>query len=267
MKRLRDERGAADPLVAAAARLVSAREPLAEDAARRQRVRARMRRRRSAPGAAWLRVAAAVLLVFSVAAASAMIGRAAQTIRARMQESRAAKQREHERTHAHRATPPTAATEPTPPTAATAPIEPAAATEPTAATAPVATPPAPSHAPARVVRIAASAPRPAQRATPPVAPSRPVVAAAADRESDEARLVADAVRALRHEHDPARAAALLQRYLDRYPDGVAAEDALALALEATIGRDPPHAVGFATRYLARYPSGRWSALARRALEP
>jgi len=75
------------------------------------------------------------------------------------------------------------------------------------------------------------------------------------------------VRALRHEHDPARAAAVLERYLARYPDGVAAEDALALALEATIGRDPPRAAGFATRYLARYPQGRWSPLARRALDP
>ena len=88
-----------------------------------------------------------------------------------------------------------------------------------------------------------------------------------DAISDQSRLVADAVRALRHEHDPARAAAILERYLTRYPDGVAAEDALALALEATIGRDPPRAAGFATRYLASYPSGRWSALARRALAP
>ena len=59
MKRLRDQRDSADPIVAAAARLVAARAPLAEDATRRQRVRARLRRRRAAPRAAlWLRAAA-----------------------------------------------------------------------------------------------------------------------------------------------------------------------------------------------------------------
>jgi len=237
MKRLRDERGAADPLLAEAARLVSARAPLAEDPVRRQRVRARMRRRRTAPpGAAWLRAAAVLLLVFSVAAASAMIGHVARTIRARWQEARVALQEEHARKHGHRGTAPAAATapaEPMPPLAAAPPMAPLAPLAPT---------------PARVRTPAA----------PRLAP---------DDETDQTRLVATAVRALRHEHDPARAAALLQRYLERYPDGAAAEDALALALEATIGRDAPRATGFATRYLARYPQGRWSALARRALAP
>jgi hypothetical protein len=107
-------------------------------------------------------------------------------------------------------------------------------------------------------------PAPRHAAPPPVAPA---AVAVPDAISDQSRLVADAVRALRHEHDPARAATILERYFARYPDGVAAEDALALALEATIGRDPPRAAGFATRYLARYPSGRWSALAHRALAP
>jgi hypothetical protein len=234
MKRLRDQRGSADLLVAAAARLVSARARLEDDTARRQRVRARLRRRHAAPrGAAWLRAAAMVLLVCSVAVASAMIGRVAQTIRAHYEAARAAKQA-HEPTHRHRAAAPTA------PVAAS-PVPVAAAPAPVAAPAPTIAP-TPHHAPA----------------------AAPI---ARDRESDQARLMVDAVRALRHEHDPQRAALLLARYLDRYPDGVAAEDALALALEATLGRDPARAAGFATRYLARYPSGRWSSLARRALEP
>src|SRR5262249_21954707 len=127
---------------------------------------------------------------------------------------------------------------------------------PSAATARV---PAPSSPRAPLHPIATPTPaRAPHPASPPIAP---------DDDSDQARLVATAVRALRHEHDPARAAALLERYLERYPDGVAAEDALALALEATIGRDPARAAGFATRYLAHYPQGRWSALARRALAP
>ena len=131
---------------------------------------------------------------------------------------------------------------------------PAAPTAPTRATPPIV---------ARA-RIAAAPPAPAAIAA---SPSRRVAPAVADRESDEQRLVVDAVRALRHEHAPARAAQLLSRYLERYPDGVAAEDALALALEATIGRDPPRAAAFARSYLLRYPSGRWSSLAHRALEP
>jgi hypothetical protein len=80
-------------------------------------------------------------------------------------------------------------------------------------------------------------------------------------------MLVQAVRALRHDKDPARATELLAQYLERHPDGVAAEDALALAMEATIGRDAPRAARFAGRYLASYPGGRWTRLARRALEP
>jgi len=122
--------------------------------------------------------------------------------------------------------------------------------------------PPPVAAPAPV-----AAPLPSARSAPAPHHAPAVAPAAPDRDSDEQRLLVDAVRALRHEHDPARAERLLSRYLDRYPDAVAAEDALALALEATLGRDPPRAAGFAVRYLARYPSGRWAALARRALDP
>ncbi|MGZ3443753.1 MAG: hypothetical protein ACXVDD_29735, partial [Polyangia bacterium] len=103
MKRLRDQRGSADPLVAEAARLLSARAPLADDTARRQRVRAKLRTRRKRPaGAAWVRAAAMVLLVCSVAAASAMVGRVVQTIRAHIEEARAAKRQEQAAAATHR---------------------------------------------------------------------------------------------------------------------------------------------------------------------
>jgi len=127
MKRLRDERGAADPVLAEAGRLLSSRAPLPDDTARRQRVRARMRRRRGAPvGAGWLRALAVVLLVFSVAAASAMIGRVAQTIRAKLQEARVAKhERERQRTHGHRSTAPASPTSAIAPAAPTPPTAPA----------------------------------------------------------------------------------------------------------------------------------------------
>ncbi len=279
MKRLRDERGASDPLLAAAARLVAAREPLAEDAARRQRVRARMRRRRSAPGAAWLRVAAVVLLVFSVAAASAMIGRVAQTIRARIVESRAAKQRERERTRAHHATPPTASMAspaPTPPIARwhrpTAPIaadrtngSDGARCErhrrPPIEIGPRGAVSAPLSLLGAIAAPAAPRDAAAAASSPPRGRCRRLIARAKKRASSPTPCAPCATSTI------PRASPRLGRYLDRYPDGVAAEDALALALEATIGRDAPRAAGFATRYLARYPSGRWSSLARRALEP
>lgn len=232
MRRLRDQRDSDDPIVARAARLLSARQPLADDGARQQRVRARLRRRRAAPRAvALLRLALLVVVTCSVAAASAMIGKVATAYRALREERRA--EVTHNATRRRVATHVRVA-QPAPVTPPTIPVPPS-------------TIPAPPIAPAPI-------------APPAIATATPA------RETGEALLV-DAVRALRHQHDPARATELLAQYLDRHPDGVAAEDALALALEATIGRDPPRAAGFATRYLARYPSGRWTALARRALEP
>jgi TolA-binding protein len=248
MNRLRDQRGSADPTVARAARLLSSRAPLADDVGRQQRVRARLRRRRRVPFAAsLLRVALLIAVICSVAAASAMIGRVAKSIRARLQAASAAKA--ETRTPSHRRRAASAA----PPLAA-----------PPLAAAPAAAAPASAPASAPVAPSAVAAPPPAPlRAAPP----RTAPAAHAPSETDEQRLLTSAVRALRHEHDPARAATLFARYLDRYPDGIATEDALALGLEATLGRDRARATSFATRYLSRYPSGRWSTLARRALEP
>jgi len=79
-----------------------------------------------------------------------------------------------------------------------------------------------------------------------------------------AELVLTAYRALRAEHDPARAGLLLDRYLADHPDGALAEDALALAIEAAAGRDDARAAALGARYLARFPSGRYRAAAERA---
>jgi hypothetical protein len=73
MKRLREQRGAVDPTVARAAELVSSRAPLEDDTVRKQRVRARLRRRRRTPlGASLVRVALLLVVICSVAAASAI---------------------------------------------------------------------------------------------------------------------------------------------------------------------------------------------------
>lgn len=77
--------------------------------------------------------------------------------------------------------------------------------------------------------------------------------------------VAEALRALRKQGDPARAQVLLDQYLRANPRGALAEDALALSIEAAAARKDPRSAELARRYLARYPSGRFHALAERAL--
>jgi TolA-binding protein len=268
MKRLREQRQSSDPAVARAAELLAARAPLADDPVRQARVRARLSsRRRVSPRARWLaRLASVVLLTGGVALGATVIGRVAQEIRqwqaARQAETRAAVARPSHGKKLHPGAPVAAAPvaapsmplEPAP--VAPAPVAPAPSVAPSAPPAPVA--PAPSVATSAPVSTAAPA-SPAPRAVHAPAP------APADVETEAQQLLTSAVRALRHEHDAARATTLLTRYLARYPDGVGAEDALALALEATLDRDPPRAAAFAARYLARYPSGRWAPLAQRAL--
>jgi cell pole-organizing protein PopZ len=81
----------------------------------------------------------------------------------------------------------------------------------------------------------------------------------------EKELVFDAMRALRREGQPVRAAKLLDEYLRRYPKGSLSEEALALAIEAASATGDPRAKGFADRYLASYPTGRFRPAAQRAL--
>jgi hypothetical protein len=247
MDRLRSLHASSDRVLAAAARLVLARPSLGYDPTRKQRVRARLaQRRRTSRAVGLVRLAMFLFVLCSFAAASAMIGHAAGTIRARIVEHRrkraaAAQERAH-----HVALAPVAASAAPPPVA-----EPdVAAVAPVAAAAPrVAVPSA--------VRAKAPSRAKLEHTThaPPAAPPL------------ENQLLVEGVRALRNDHDSARAADLLTLYLDLDPDGVAAEDAFALAIEATITRDVARASSLATRYLARYPHGRWASLARRVLAP
>src|SRR5262249_27203642 len=71
-------------------------------------------------------------------------------------------------------------------------------------------------------------------------------------------------RALRRQHDPVRAGALIDRYLARFPDGALVEEALALGIEAATARDDVRAADYGARYLERFPSGRFRAAAERA---
>ena len=83
---------------------------------------------------------------------------------------------------------------------------------------------------------------------------------------EEAALVMAALRSLRREHSPARAGALAQSYLTRFPEGVLNEEALAIGIEAAVARhDAAVATTLANQYLGRYPTGRFVSLARKTV--
>ncbi len=71
-----------------------------------------------------------------------------------------------------------------------------------------------------------------------------------------------AVRALRVDHQPGRAQALLDEYLGRFPHGALAEDAEALEIEAAMAR-PSLATArrWALRYVNQFPTGRFRSVA------
>lgn len=83
---------------------------------------------------------------------------------------------------------------------------------------------------------------------------------------DESALLVGAVRALRRDGDAARASALAEESLQRYPQGVQVEEAMALAMEAaSAGGDQTAATRDAKRYLSSFPSGRFADRAARIL--
>ena len=73
-----------------------------------------------------------------------------------------------------------------------------------------------------------------------------------------------AMRALRRDRDPALARSLSHAYLDRYPHGKLAEEALALTIEAALAHGDADAPALAERYLRQYPSGPFRGVARQA---
>jgi hypothetical protein len=110
--------------------------------------------------------------------------------------------------------------------------------------------PAPAKAP---VRAAAAV------AAPVVAP----VARGAASSTPERTQVLDALIALRRDHDPVRAGALLERYLAAHPRGALREETLVLATEAADARgDHERARRFARAYQTDYPRGRFRQFAR-----
>jgi hypothetical protein len=149
---------------------------------------------------------------------------------------------------------------------------------------PVAPPPAPSAA-AEAVPVPVPAPAGVETPEAPTAP--PPVAKAAietpstgprveERAGDKRRFgggedptpVLEAIRALRAHGDAARASTLLSGYLKAHPNGVLAEDALALSIESAIAQhDTGRAADLGRRYLVQFPNGRYRAFATQATQP
>jgi len=135
------------------------------------------------------------------------------------------------------------------------------------------------HARARSNTVTTAATPAVEEASPTlvVAPTPPVIAAktrpsrvvpnAAGRTDDDPSLVMRGMRALRREGDPGRARALAGRYLQSYPNGSLAEEALALAIEAALARGDADAVTLGRRYLQLYPRGPFRDVAIRATSP
>jgi hypothetical protein len=232
MQRLRDTNPRSGSAEAELAQAVAAMPPVVATAARQQRILASVtarRRWRPWSGAALLRpaLAGALLMVAGAAGAAATVGHdwVGRTWR-KLTETRAA-------VVSAPAKPPLVLS---PPAIVTAP--------------PVVRPAAPVETP-----VAVPVRAPAVRA-----PARARLA----RGEDPTPLVA-AVRALRSEHDPRRAARLLDAYLRSYPRGALAEEALALQIEAAAALQSPRTADFARQYLRLYPTGRFQTAARQAL--
>src|SRR5579863_4124218 len=114
-------------------------------------------------------------------------------------------------------------------------------------------------------RVPAAGAPPASPARSALRPSRPVPLAA--ETTRERAQVWEALVALRRDHDPNHAAALLNHELEANPHGVLRQEALVLAIEAADARgDRRGAEGFARAYQREFPSGRFKQLAQRYLD-
>ncbi|HVY26217.1 MAG TPA: hypothetical protein VHB79_06675 [Polyangiaceae bacterium] len=236
MKRLLDSERAAEPQLERLARWLERVEPIADDAARRRRVRLAMQQSGRGGWRLGRGALAVVLLVAGVAgAAGHQLLRPARPAREEA--------------------PPVA---PTPaavvPARSTATTQPIAAANDTAAATPLpsvaAAPLASAFASARVV-----APRGARR----------LAAAAPSGDDPGTRLMVEAMQA-RSAGRYSRALALLSDYQRRFPGGALQDEALALQVEMSSlqgSNERSRALGRA--YLARFPNGRYRAWVTQSL--
>lgn len=236
MKPLRNTREFSSESERRVAELLATLDPYKPNPARKQSLGLKLAARRPHAGLRILRPVAGLALLFAGTAAAATLGE-------RLWSEPIVEQAPPEIPVARSLAPqakPKVATRTTPRAAETT----SAISEATATPAPVVTAKRANVAPARVANTA---------------PKKAV------RSSEDPRPVAEALRALRKEHDPARAQSLLSEYMRANPQGALSEEALALSIEAAHARKDPAAKGHARRYLARYPRGRHRRLAERVL--
>ena len=278
MERLREMK-TGDPFSSELARLVRATDPIAPSALRKARVRARLHTAKRSRTVAWFKPATAIGLLLCSAAASAMWGpKVVQTIRTLVAQLEQVNRRSSAKAVA------------APPSAPTTPVAQAAAPAAIVSNAP----PASNRAPVRrkpETVSKAEAEAGTETETVAVAGTEPVAVAVAVAETapeaakpqpldekllrqaeaarkaesvqDNVSLVLEATRALRRDHDAARAFELCDEYLRHAPAGALAEEALALSIEATAGEHDPRARSLAARYLMLYPDGRFRDVAER----
>jgi hypothetical protein len=253
--RLRDRLDDADPVLARAAELVASIPSIARSEARKERVRKAVlgtgSRRTWGPVLLRPSVAIAVLLVAG-AVAAATIGRIAVLRTYHQLIGKAASPTIGRQSVVAPKLPVPAKSE--------ASVEPAAI--PGVVPAPVA-PSAPAGSAGDAVRTSKAPTEAPLSSQPDLAPGGSAQGARA-APTQEAIQIMTAVRALRQDHDPARAGALLDDYLRRYPRGALAEEALGLAIEAASARGDARAAALARSYLERYPRGRFLRAARAA---
>jgi hypothetical protein len=232
MKRLRELPPSGDERLDFAARVVGESPPLPISPERMARVEAAVRGRAARPptgGTTGGVPGVAKLFVGAVGLGAAIV------VAATLLASRYANQ-------AQRPVPPT------PPVPVVAPVPPVVPVAPVAPVVPVApSPPVEKH-------DAKPPAHPRHRPESPVSDGSEADRAA---ERSAAQLVTRAMRLLRVEHRPAEAEPLLSSYLERFPQGPVAEEALALLVEAS-ARDQAQARALAARYLRTYPDGRFA---------
>jgi hypothetical protein len=93
-----------------------------------------------------------------------------------------------------------------------------------------------------------------------------IAAPSLEHEAHDSELVHRAVKALRVDGNAALAARLLEQDRIRNPSGPLAEEALSLRIEAALELGDARARALGQQYIARYPNGRYLRIARRALK-
>jgi hypothetical protein len=247
MRRLRDQIDSSDPSVVRAARLLASAPPLDGDRFWNLQLPAGGARR---PSALPLRMAAVLAMSLGTFAASAAVVPHLHGWNVPWATARGI------------AGPPPVAPPVTPPVAAR-PAGVARVTAPEVG-APRSAAAGEAWSPSPVLPSAAKAPSrpsgPAQRVASVAVANGAKAAPSDEAESgSESSLMVDAVRALRHDRDPARALSLAEVAMDRYPQGAQVEEAIALGMEAaTAAGDPLTARKLAERYLAGFRTGQFA---------